>query len=311
MLQQLLKGSVPLTVTGLAMLVVLAGTVVGLIVDPRIVTGAPVWLKPAKFAASIAIYTLTLAWIFSLLPEWRRMRRAVGWITAATLALEIVIIVLQAYRGTMSHFNVGSVLDGALFTIMGLAIVVQTSSIIALAVVLWRHRLADGALGWALRLGVTMTIVGASTGALMTQPTAAQLEAARAGERMTIAGAHTVGGPDGGPGLPGTGWSTEHGDLRVPHFVGLHALQLLPIIALALRARRVPDRTRVRLTIVAAGSYAGLFAILLAQALRGQSVFAPDGITLMLTASWVVVTVAAAAFAVFRPQATVRPAAVV
>ena len=32
--------------------------------------GAPAWLKPAKFAASIAIYTLTLAWVFTYLPEW-------------------------------------------------------------------------------------------------------------------------------------------------------------------------------------------------------------------------------------------------
>ena len=110
----------------------------------------------------------------------------------------------------------------------------------------------------------------------MTAPTSQQLAAAQAGERMTIAGAHTVGAPDGGPGLAGTGWSTEHGDLRVPHFLGLHALQALPIVALVLARRKLSDAIRVRLVVIAAVSYGALFGILLMQALRGQSLLMPD-----------------------------------
>jgi hypothetical protein len=269
MFQRLWRTSPELIVTAALMQIVLLGAIVGLVADPTVITGAPAWLKPAKFAVSITIYTITLAWTFTLLPEWPRTRRVIGWGTALTMVIEIAIISTQAWRGTTSHFNVGSTTDAVLFQIMGGAIVAQTLSTIAVAVALWRQRFEDMSLGWALRFGMIITIVGALTGGLMTRPTTAQLEAARAGERMTIAGAHTVGGPDGGPGLTGTGWSTKHGDLRVPHFVGLHALQILSLVALVLGRLRVHDAARVRLVMIAVASYVALYGILLIQALRG------------------------------------------
>src|SRR5262245_18783596 len=65
----------PLTAVGVVMIAVFAASVIGIVVDPRTITGMPAWLKPAKFAASTAIYSLTLAWIFSYLPDWPRVRR--------------------------------------------------------------------------------------------------------------------------------------------------------------------------------------------------------------------------------------------
>ena len=297
MLSRFWRASAPLTLTGFAMLAVLALALVGLLIDPRIVMGAPVWMKPAKFAISIAIYAFTLTWMFSFIASWRRTRRIVGWTTAIVMFLEMAIIAVQAYRGTTSHFNAATPLDMALFSLMGVAIVVQTLTSIAVAVALWRQRFADTALGWALRLGMTMTIVGAFAGGLMTAPTEQQLAAARSGNGMTVAGAHTVGAPDGGRGVPGTGWSAEHGDLRVPHFLGLHALQAMPILAIALARRKVNDAIRVRLVAIAAASYTSLFSILLTQALRGQSVLAPDAVTLTWLATWLITTVAATVIA--------------
>lgn len=274
MFQRMWRTSPELIVTAALMQLFFLGAIVGLMLDPTVITGAPAWLKPAKFAISITIYTVTLAWIFTWLPEWPRTRRVIGWGTALTMVIEIVIISTQAWRGTTSHFNVATTTDAVLFQIMGGAIVAQTLSTTAVAVALWRQRFDDMSLGWALRFGMIITIVGALTGGLMTRPTTAQLDAARLGERMTIAGAHTVGGPDGGSGLPGTGWSTKHGDLRVPHFVGLHALQVLSLVALVLARWRVPRTMRLRLVLIAIASYIALYGMLLAQALRGVPVVA-------------------------------------
>jgi hypothetical protein len=262
-----------------------------MLVDSRVITGAPAWLKPFKFAVSIAIYSLTLAWIFQWLLDWPRVRRIVGWTTALVFVLEVAIIDAQAWRGTTSHFNVSTPLDMTLFAMMGMAILLQTLVSVAVAVALWRQRFADPALGWALRLGMTLTIVGALTGGLMTRPTDAQLADARAGARMTVSGAHTVGAVDGGPGLPVTGWSTEHGDLRLPHFIGLHSIQAFALFAVSLRRWRRPEAVRVRTVLAVAVSYASLFVLLLWGALRGQSVIAPDAMALASIGLWAVFTV--------------------
>lgn len=300
----------PLTATGLLMVAALAASLAGLGLDGRVITGVPAWLKPAKFAISIAIYALTLVWVFTYLPEWTRIRRIAGWTTAITLVFEVAIIDAQAWRGTTSHFNVGTALDAALFTSMGAAIVLQTFAAVLVAIALWRQQFADRALGWALRLGMTITIIGALTGGLMTAPTSAQIAAARATHRMPLSGAHTVGAPDGGPGLRGIGWSREHGDLRIPHFLGLHALQGLALFAVLL-PRRPREVRRVRLTFVAAASYVTLFVVLLVQALRGESLIAPSAPILVMFGVWALGTALAAWLATAPGAAAERGSAIV
>jgi hypothetical protein len=291
LLDRLWRASPPLVGVGLLMLVVAGASVVGLLVDPRLITGAPAWLKPLKFAISTAVYSLTLAWMFGWLPDWPRVRRVVGWTTAIVFVLEVGIIDSQAWRGTTSHFNVSTLRDALMFAVMGIAILLQTLVSVAVVVALWRQRFTDQALGWALRLGMALTIAGALTGPLMTRPTPAQMANVHAGGRLTTSGAHTVGGPDGGPGMPMTGWSREHGDMRVPHFIGLHAIQALALFAVGLRRWRAPEALRVRAVLAATTSYASLFLLLLWTALRGQSVVAPDATALASMAIWAAVTV--------------------
>jgi len=280
----------PLTATALLMFALLGVFGAGLVLDPRPIQGAPLWLKPAKFALSIGVYCTTMVWLFGFIPDQVRTRRVVGSLTVAGMLLEMGIIGAQAARGTTSHFNVSTPLNAVLFAVMGVGIVVQTLTSVALAVALFRQRFEDGALGWAVRFGMVITIAGALLGGLMTQPTEAQLAQLSAGHG-SVAGAHTIGAPDGGPGMAGTGWSREHGDVRVPHFMGLHAMQLLPLLALASRRLRASRAQRARLVLSLAGSYLGLFGILLWQALRGQSLLAPDARTATALLGWAALSV--------------------
>ncbi|MFF0305850.1 hypothetical protein ACFYSC_00415 [Streptosporangium sp. NPDC004379] len=264
----------------------------GLLLDDRTLDGAPVWAKPLKFALSLGIYGVTWSWLLSLVSPatWAaRWSRWLGTALAAAALGEMAVIVTQAVRGRRSHFNVSTPLDSALYSAMGTTIIVLMVANVLAAILVARERRAEPADTWAVRIGLAVSAAGMALGYLMIRPSAAQLAA----PVVTVVGAHGVGVADGGPGLPLLGWSTTGGDLRIPHFVGMHALQALPLLALAVR--RVADRA-ARLRLVAAGGlgYAGLTALVTWQALRGQPLLRPDGPTLAAAGLLLAVTAVAA-----------------
>jgi hypothetical protein len=274
----------PLTVTVILMLLTLVGTLIGLIIDRQVITGVPAWIKPLKFAISIGIYAATFVWLLGFVEGHRRVVRGIAWATTLGVTIEMALIALQVVRGTTSHFNVSTPFNTAVFSIMaGTVVCIWTANLI-LGIVLLRQRFADPAFAWSLRLGVLISFVGMGVAFLMTSgPTTAQRAAAKAGHGMPIVGAHSVGVADGGPGLPFLGWSTVGGDLRIPHFVGLHALQLLPLFGwlLVRYGGRLRPAARTALVWIAGLGYLGFVGLLTWQALRGQSIVHPDARTLV------------------------------
>ncbi|WP_448616192.1 hypothetical protein [Modestobacter sp. URMC 112] len=248
------------------------------VIDPVQISGRNGWLKPLKFALSIGIYAVTIAWLLDRLPERRqRVGRIGAVVISAALLIEMVVIVGAVAAGTTSHFNVSSPLATTLWSTMGTAIAVVWLVTLVLAAMLWRSP-DDAARQLAVRAGLVIGLAGMAVAFLMTSPTPEQLESFAG-----VAGAHAVGVPDDGPGLPLLGWSTTGGDLRVPHFVGMHALQALPLLALGLEAlaRRVPaladSGTRFRVVALASAGYAVLLVLLTLQALAGIPVTQPLG----------------------------------
>lgn len=272
----------PLLWLGLVMAALALFCLVGLFVDGRQSLGVGIWLKPLKFAISTAVYSFTWSWLIGQLDRGRRTAWWAGTVSAGLLAVELAIIVAAAATGTTSHFNVSTPLATALWAIMALSISVLWVLTLVVSIVLFRSRLGDAARSLAIRSGAVLALVGMSLGFLMTGPTAQQLD-----DWQGIAGAHAVGVPDGGPGLPLLGWSTVAGDLRIPHFVGMHALQAIPIvlILLELLSRRIrllrDPRTRLRLVAITVGTYSAALILLTWQALRGQSIVQPDAATLL------------------------------
>lgn len=272
----------PLMLLGVASLVLLAFATVMAVLDPRLISGAPAWVKPMKFAISTVFYTLTLAWMLSYVQGRPRLVRAVSVATVLGLAMELALIVLQVGRGVRSHFNFSTPFDSAVFSTMAFTIVVIWLMNLLAAWVVLRQPFTDRAFGWSLRLGLLLTAVGAGVAFLMTSPTAQQLAQMQSGAAPTFIGAHAVGVPDGGAGLPFLGWSTEGGDLRIAHFVGLHALQMLPLLGFLINRAfaGLSERRRTALVVVGGAGYLGLIVALAWQALRGQSIIAPDALTL-------------------------------
>ncbi len=260
----------------MAALVVVAAVLA--VADPEPVTGQDKWFKPMKFAVSITLYAVTLAW---LIGQVRRFQRAVwvaGTISAVALLVEMVIIVGAAAAGTTSHFNVTTPLHATLWSVMGASIVVVWVITALVGLALIREPGPDPARNLAIRAGIGLAVVGMGVAFFMTVPTAAQLA-----DFQGISGAHAVGAPDDGPGLPFLGWSTAGGDLRVPHFIGMHGLQAIPLFLLLLerstgRFRRLGEPgVRVGLVAVAALGYAALTVLLTVQALLGQPLLRPGG----------------------------------
>jgi hypothetical protein len=293
LLARLRRAAPALTIVGFVMAADLVFCLIGLVVDRRVITGAPAWLKPAKFALSTMIACWSFAYCIASITIWPRFVRALDILLAAGLFLEIALIDMQAARGTTSHFNNGTHFDAMVYAVMGLSIACIWLSMLLLTIVLFRQPFAGSAWGWSLRLGMVLALFGTGSGGLMTMPSSRQLAEAHATGRMPIVGAHTVGAPDGGRGLPVTGWSVEHGDLRIAHFIGMHGLQVLPLLAWWIARRRLPQGTQRHLVFSLAASYLALFLLLLWQAFRGQPIVQPDRLTVESFALWLMLTAVA------------------
>ena len=239
------------TVTSLGFVALMLLTWLMMAWDSRLLNGVSVWLKPLKFSLSLAVFFGTLAWFAPLtgprfFSTWPG--RLLTTMPIAGAVAEMVYITAQAALGEASHYNTSSPFHEAMYGLMGaVAVVLVTCCLWLGIVVLSRH-------GWRepypLAVGIGLFMTFALGGGF--------------GLYLGGQGSHWVGGSaTDSDGLPLLRWSRDGGDLRVAHFFGMHAMQIVPLVGFLVPHRR--DGLGWLLT--AALVYAGLTVFTFTQAL--------------------------------------------
>jgi hypothetical protein len=260
-LSELLERQQTLAVYGFALV---ALTVVALLlqaIDPRLLdSGVNVWVKPAKFLSSVAVYALTAAWFFGYVqPERRRSRlmRFTVRLLIVTGTFELAWIVWQGAHGLESHFNTSTPFFTIMYVLMGIFAVLLVSATLPLA---WEiaRRPAPGLhqdLIASVVIGLLMTfLLGGALGGYMSS---------QHGHSVGLTGGRTIL----------FGWNRSGGDLRIAHFLGIHSEQAIPIFAGLTAALGFGARTRWVLLIAGSAAYATVTLAVFAQAVAGRPLF--------------------------------------
>jgi hypothetical protein len=172
------------------------------------------WYKPFKFAFSTFMFAWAMAWYCHYLPNFNV--QLFNWSVIILLGFEIVYIAFQASRGQQSHYNISTPFYATMFSLMAFAATAVTLYTAYIGILFFTNhfpKLPNYYL-WAIRLSIILFVIFSFEGFAM-------------GSRLS----HSVGALNDNSNWFIVGWSKTVGDLRVAHFIGMHALQVLPILS--------------------------------------------------------------------------------
>ena len=222
--------------------------------DDRLLHGISVWIKPAKFHLTVVFYVWTMAVLLQYLPNPKHISTITKYIMLC-MTVEVVLIDLQAARGVASHFNHTSIPDALVYSTMGIFIMLNTFVAMYAARLFFKEPVQLSAtLLWGIRLGLIIFVIGSLEGGV-----------------MSAVNQHSVGTTDDASGIFFLNWNKEGGDLRIAHFLGIHALQVIPLFAWLLEKYLRKDS--VKIVIAFSVLYAALFTGLLVHALMVRPLF--------------------------------------
>jgi len=189
----------------------------------NLIAGESAWAKPARYYLSSGISTWTLGWIIYHINS-KTLIKVLSWLIAVSLLFETTVIFIQSYRGVPSHFNTSdpfnSMMNVLLLSFILLFLI--TISYITFLFFSQKKMPVSQHYTWGLRLGLLNFVVFSVTGLIMFA-------------KMT----HSVGGNGNESGIMLFNWSLKHGDLRIAHFMGVHSLQIIPILSYYLFSKKV------------------------------------------------------------------------
>jgi len=242
----------------LLLAVFLAISILLYLFDPRYLGDEKLWIKPIKFEISVILHFATLAVLASLISAGRREGRAWTGITYMVVGaglFEVLYIFLQAARGRESHYNDATMLESVMYGLMGLGAVALVAGSFYLGYLLYReYRLqSDSVLLFS-------SAIGLMSGSVLTLLVAGYLSSFTTGYTADPSEVDAIR-------LPLFSWYLNGQDLRIPHFLATHMMQLLPLYGLWLARRQVPMAVGKTRVLWVAGVYTVLVALLFVAAL--------------------------------------------
>lgn len=218
------------------------------------VLGINSMIKPIKFTISFWVYSWTLAYLLFYLNDQKRVRNF-SILSVIVMTYENLVIVIQAFRGKLSHFNQTELIGTILYNFMGLLIVIVTIATLIIAIRFIRQKTyaINPTFALSIKIGLIFFVIFSFMGGY-----------------MSAINSHNVGGQIGEAGLPLLNWSTIFGDLRVAHFFGLHSLQLIPLFGYFISKNQNNETKTKRLIWLFSILYFAFVCFTLWQALKGM-----------------------------------------
>jgi hypothetical protein len=237
---------------GLTMACFLAGSI-----DDRLFNGVSVWAKPFKFALSLAVFFATLLVFVRYLPSGY-LQRGVGRLIAVSLVwvalAEMVYITISGALGEASHFNVTTPFREIMYMLMGIGATWLVTAPLWFAWIIGRNNVRNDPIVLAIIIGLVLTFVlGGGFGQYLGSQTGHWVDAAASDAN----------------GVWLFNWAKSGGDLRVAHFFGMHAMQVVPLFALLL-PKHWSRGFACSLVVLFSGSYTVVSVLTFVQAVRGQ-----------------------------------------
>lgn len=189
----------------------------------QIISGENSWAKPARYFLSSGICVWTLGWIFYYVHS-KSVIRICSWLAGLSLFFETAIIFLQSKRGVASHFNNSSPFDSMMYTLMVLlmAVFLMTLTYFTFAFFTQKKMPISQHFTWGIKMGLLNFLIFSVAGII-----------------MFVKMGHTIGGHSGAAGMPFFNWAYKYGDLRISLFMGIHSLQIIPLLSYFLFTKKI------------------------------------------------------------------------
>ncbi len=269
------------------------GSSIGLCFDQTMIHGEFAWVKPLKFSISFVLYGASLIFISQYLGSSKRLLKATSVAALFGSIAELGVIVAQALLASHVQSGANPLIETVLWFVVKLAIMPVAFAILAMLLMLLREKNLPTVLGSSICWGALLSIVGFIPGFLMLMPES--MQHVFCNQSLYD---HVLGHLSSASKIPYLGWSQVVGDLRVAHFVGLHALQLLPMLGYAVTKlfRDYSIQRQTALVSVAGFTYFAFVILLTMQALHGESIFSPGHSSINAFFTLSAISASAAAF---------------